>query len=79
MNQVVSKIYQLLEKHALANDEVSGFRFLTSPKFRNERQHFFKDLEEHFKLNLTAKESGSIKNLAELIKLISQKGAAFQS
>lgn len=78
MNQVITEIYKLLERHALANDEVSGFRFLTSQKFKNERQLFFRDVEDRFKLHLSIKENRSIKNLAQLIRVILKKVSAFQ-
>lgn len=79
MNQVVSKLYALLEKHALINEEVSGFRFLSEPDFAAERQKFFTDLEEKFGLQKQHAELRGISNLPQLIQFLLNSKSAFQA
>ncbi len=79
MNQVVSKLYVLLEKHALVNDEVSGFRFLNSSESAGERQLFYADLEEHFSLQMNSDERKGIRNLPQLIRFLLKSKSAFQA
>jgi hypothetical protein len=79
MNQVIIKLYALLEKHALINDEVSGFRFLSSSDFANERQKFYSDLEEQFSLHGSHDELNGITNLSQLINYLTCSKSAFQA
>lgn len=79
MNQLVSKIYALLETHALINEEVSGFRFLSSTDFSCERKLFFEDLEEQLSLKFDGEDLKKIRNLSELISYVSKYGSAFQA
>ncbi|ALO17518.1 hypothetical protein [Salinivirga cyanobacteriivorans] len=79
MNQVISQLYALLEKHALINDEVSGFRFLSSPDFATERHKFYADLEEHFSLHNQQEELNGICNLPQLIRFLQKSKSAFEA
>lgn len=79
MNQVISQLYKLLERHALINDEVSGFRFLNSDDFSNERQLLYKDLEEQFSLPVNSNELRGIRNLPQLIRFLMKSNSAFEA
>ena len=79
MNQVISQLYALLEKHALINDEVSGFRFLSSPDFAKERYKFYADLEDHFSLHNLHDELTRIYNLPQLIQFLQKSNNAFEA
>ena len=79
MNQIVELTFNLLEKYTLANDEVSGFKFFTSQKFKLERKKFYDDLQEQIHFELPQNKRQSIKNLPQLIRyLIKNKSTPYK-
>jgi len=79
MNQIVAQIFAMLEKHALINEEVSGFRFLNSADFAKEREIFFNDLSEQLSIKFDIEDVQKISNLEDLITYVSQYGSAFHA
>lgn len=79
MNQIIAKLFVMLEKHSLINEEVSGFRFLNSAEFAKERNLFFNDLSEQLCMDFDENDVQKINNLADLITYVSQHGSAFHA
>ncbi|MDA3867726.1 MAG: hypothetical protein PF489_13410 [Salinivirgaceae bacterium] len=79
MNILVNKLFVMLEKHALVNEEVSGFKFLNSSEFARERQLFFTDLEEQLGQKFDAEEIKYINTLSQLFDYIQKNRPPFHA
>ncbi|MFO7864708.1 MAG: hypothetical protein R6U85_11945 [Salinivirgaceae bacterium] len=79
MNALVNKLFVMLERHALVNEEVSGFKFLNSPDFARERQLFFSDLEEQLGQKFDDDEIKYIHTLSQLFDYLQKNRPPFHA